>query len=589
MKKPKIKTQWDLTLLYASPKDPAIEKDVSTIEQAFTKFAKKYRTGTFTQKVPTLLVALRDYEKLLEATIAKPLIYFFCAKEIDADDTCADAQLRLISERLTKASQQVTFFELALGKIEKAMQKQYLKEKKLEHFHYYLERIFNTAQHDLSEAEERIVSLLSAPARSMWVDGVESVVSRLTIKHRGKDLPLSEAVAEAVKITNVKARRALWKKAALKLQEAADFSEQEINAVYTSKKITDELRHYPKPYSSTLDAFENDEATLDALLNTLESTLRVPHAFFAAKKDLLQLKDFEMIDANANIANPKTSYTFNDAVRIVSDTFTSIEPRYAELLNTFLKEGNIDVFPRKGKRGGGFQLDTFGLPTFIFLNLTDDIDSITTLGHEMGHAIHSQEASAQGVLYEGAAISVAEVASTFFEELVLQTLIKQLPPKEALLVEHNALLNTLGNVYMTFARHTFELALHERIRSEGFVPKQEIATLYRTEQQRFYGPAVILPEEAGYGFIRIGHFRRHFYHYPYAFGKLISLALVRRYLEDPAALKEAQFFMRAGRSMSPKDIFAQVGIDVQKEMFWKEGVAAIEDAVQQFSRRCKDA
>jgi oligoendopeptidase F len=119
-----MKTQWDLSLLYASHTDPRIETDLVKLEKAYAAFARKYKGKSFTKTATALAKALKEYEVLLEAVASnKPYVYFMYQKELNADDVQAEAKTRLFGERITKAANHVQFFELTIGDIPKNTQK----------------------------------------------------------------------------------------------------------------------------------------------------------------------------------------------------------------------------------------------------------------------------------------------------------------------------------------------------------------------------------------------------------------------------------------------------------------------------------
>ena len=189
-KYPKFKTEWDLTLLYKSPTDPQIERDVQKVERLYADFAKKYDTKAkkYLENATALLKALSDYEKLSGEASAKPFMYFHYRQHLNSADIVATEKIALLSNRATIAGNKVRFFELSLGKIAKEKQSSFLSNKKLSHFKVFLERIFSDARHALSEPEEKILSLKSLPAYSLWVQGNEKLLgSKYVMWPKGKN------------------------------------------------------------------------------------------------------------------------------------------------------------------------------------------------------------------------------------------------------------------------------------------------------------------------------------------------------------------------------------------------------------------
>ncbi|MBP9669204.1 MAG: hypothetical protein KBE09_02850 [Candidatus Pacebacteria bacterium] len=574
------KTEWDLTLLYKNPSDPQIEKDIRDVEARYARFEKKYRTAPFTKTSRSLLAALQDYEKLADkASAGKPLRYFWYRKELNSKDDHAESQIRLISERFTKAGNRITFFDLAIGKIRAPQQKKYLADKNLAPYRYLLTRIFKTAKHDLSELEEKVLALTAAPSGGMWVSGVDKAIAARTITWKGTEMPLNEALSAASHKESQQERMDMWKLILERIAEVAEFSESEINALYTKKKITDELRKLPHPYSATILGYENDEKSVRTLIDTVTASFPVAHRFHALKKRLLKLDTLHYADRAAPLVLPATKvepFPFERSYRLVHEAFLDAGERYAHILDNFLARGQIDVAPKAGKSGGAFCASSHSLPTFVLLNHTNDFNSTMTLAHEMGHAIHSELCAKQPVFYDDYSTAVAETASTFFEGWAFEHIAKTLPKEQRIKLLHDRLQDHVATVFRQIACFNFELELHQSVRKDGWVPKEKIATLMQKHMQAYLGPSVSVTPEDGYTFVNWSHIRNPFYVYSYAYGQLISSALFQLVHTDRKHLSKAAAFMEAGSTDTPENIFKRIGIDVTKASFWKAGIASIE-------------
>lgn len=155
-----FKTAWDLPkFFYKSEKDPQIEADVALAEAGHQKFATKYGKKDFATDPKTLAAALREYLELSHLPGEKALYYFHYRQALNAQDQVAEQKMNLLSDRLTKAGNLVLFFHLTLGKLPKKLQDSHLKEAVLAPYRYFLERVFLTAKHTLTEAEEKILKI----------------------------------------------------------------------------------------------------------------------------------------------------------------------------------------------------------------------------------------------------------------------------------------------------------------------------------------------------------------------------------------------------------------------------------------------
>jgi oligoendopeptidase F len=589
-----IKTQWDLSLLYSSAHDPKIEADLLAIEAAFDRFARLYDPAkggdtSYLHNSDALGVALGEYESLHESLqISKPITYFHYRTTLDGNDTEALGWLNKNTERLSKAQNNLLFFTVSLGHISKDTQDRFLSHPSLRHYHFFLKNIFLQSRHNLSEAEEKIMNRMALTSYSLWVDGTEKILQKLTVPFGKKKLPLSQASTMVSHIENSSKRKELHQSLMKTLKSAAEASTNELNAIVSYKKASDELRGYEKPYSSTVLAYQNEEATVETLVNAVENSFqKVSQRFYTLKAKLLKLKKAGYQDRAVSIGTIKRKFSFEQAASILRKAFSELDPRFVKILDQYLAQGQIDAHARVGKRGGAFCSSNVNAPSFVLLNHDDSFYSVCVFGHEMGHAIHGElSQSTQRGLYRDYSISTAEVASTFFEGIVFDYVTKDLSDEERKIALHDKLNDQIQTVFRQIAVFKFEMAMHMRIREKGAISGKELAALMNEHMHSYLGPSFSLTEDDGYYFIGWPHIRYFFYVYSYAFGSLISSALLGRLKKDPTFISKVITFLSAGGSKSPEAIFKDIGIDITKPSFWLDGIAQIEAKIDELEAIC---
>ena len=582
-----LKTEWDLSVFYKGVTDPAIEQDQKMADKAMAAFAKKYREDKrHLKNAKALVEALTAYEGLIALPAARASYYVFYRKDLNIEDKEAEALAARLEERGTRRGNQILFFTLELGKISKEKQLEFLKAPVLAPFTYWLEQVFENARYDLSEAEEKILSLKEDVSHGRWVQLTDNVLNKKTVEFDGKSLPLPEAVGILANQSTAK-RRKLGTLLNEAYESVADVAEGEINAIYTDKKIEDELRGMKEPYEATIRGYQNDVKSVLALVEAVEKSAKIAHRFYEVKRKLLKLSHLTYADRSASIGELKTKMPFEKAAPIVREIFEELDPVYAGIFDRLIASGQVDVHPKKGKAGGAYCASGPGVPTFVLLNHTDTFDSVKTLAHEMGHAVHAERSKDQRPLYEGHPISTAETASTFFEYAALKRLVANLPKEERIIALHNVIQDDISTVFRQIACFSFERSLHALIRKEGYVPKERIADLMNEHMQAYLGPAFKLTRGDGYFFVNWSHIRRFFYVYSYAYGQLISKGLHAKLEKDPAFIKKVDGFLSAGESMSPEDIFKKCGLNTKKPDIFLEGLKAIERDVAQLERLIK--
>ena len=585
-----MKTKWDLTVFYKNEEDPKIESDILAIEKAYSDFEKKYKNKKdYLENEDSLVKALEDWDTLLGVAGSwKPAMYLNYRKDLDSFNQKADSLFNKVVNRLTVASNKILFFNLALGKIDKKLQTQFLSSDKLAPFRYYLKRIFDTAKYDLGESEEKILNLKSLPAREMWSSNQEKLLNSQTIKFEGKELPIPEASNKIFELPKQK-RYELQQLLSEKLKSISYFAEAELNAIYTDKKIDDELRGFGEPYSATILGYQNNEKSIITFVDTVTKNFPISHKFYKLKARLLKLPRLRFPDRSVSIGKNSKKVGFEEGLNIFKKALGNVDEKYVKILDHFIENGQIDVYPVKGKRGGAYCSHSTGNPTFVLLNQVDSIDSIMTLGHEMGHAFHSELSKVQRPIYQDYTISVAEVASTLFENFVFEELLRTMSEKEKIVALHDRIEDDIKTIFRQIACFNFELELHRSVQTDGAITKEEIAKTHNKYMKAYLGNIFDLKEDDGYFFVPWPHLRYFFYVYSYAYGQLISKALYKKYQGDKDFIKQIEKFLSAGGSKSPEDIFKEIGIDTSKPEFFLDGLRSIEEDIKRLEKLAKSA
>jgi oligoendopeptidase F len=570
-----MKNEWNLRTQYRSINDPALEKDVVKIERAYARFEKQYRNETsYLKSAKALKDVIADFESLF--VLPKPLSYLFLSKSIQTNNKHIDAKIALVQQRIVHASNKVIFFKLLLGSVSKEQQKVFLSDKKLNEYHSFLKTTFDQGAHELGEKENQLLAELQLPASEMWIDLTERLQNERSIRFNDTDIPLSAASGLLSKL-NKKERTKLWSLIRTEFKADAAVAEAELNALYTTKSVLDTKRHFKEPYDETLLAFENTKKELTALRNAVHSHQSLSHDFYAYKRDVLGLTTLTYADRNVDTGSFTSEFSFDESKHMLKEVFEKSHSSFASVFHDMLTNQRIDVFPRRGKTSGAFCSGNIAFPTFVLLNHVNTLDSLSTFMHEMGHAIHTELAKRNRPLYQGYSTSTAEFASTFFEELLFTELMPTLPKKEQKLLLHSRINRDVSTVFRQMAFFEFELALHNEIRTHGYVAKERIAELLNQKTLDYMGSAVTLEDDDGYFFVALSHIRRHFYVYSYAYGGLLSRLAIQRVRDTPELFDGVVELLSSGSSVTPKELFLKIGINTESEKTYSSALALIRD------------
>lgn len=568
-----IKTEWDLkTHYYKSETDSKILADANFYEAKVKAFCKKYRKANFTASAKSLLKALEDSEEIAKLTGPSKIIrYFSFRTTLNVNDNKANRMLSQYSERFRKLSNEMVFFPLTIGTIPKKQQTEFLNSELLKKYRYFLTTSFEEAKYHLTEAEERILNLRSNTSSGMWVDAVEKITSNRTISFKNKTYTLPEAW-EQIDLLSWSDKNVLWNKILDELVQISEVAEHELTAIVLHTKVSDELRGYKKPYSATVMSYENNERSVEALIDAISTEgFSLSKKFYKIKAALHGKKTIPYVNKYDSIGN-LPSPNFATSVNICRDTFYGIDNKFGLIFDQMLENGQIDAYPKAGKRGGAFMANTYGLPTYVMLNHKDNMKSLETMAHEVGHAIHAELSKTQSVLYEDFSTTTAETASTLFEQFVSDEILKQLSEKQKIVFLHDKLTRDIATVQRQTAFYNFELEMHQHVRDHGVATKDELAKFMQKHLKSYLGPAVEVTERDGYTYVYIPHIRYGFYVYTYAYGHLVSNLLVQTYRKEPAFISKINQFLHAGGSDTVENIFAGIGINTTKVDTFKESL-----------------
>ncbi len=326
-------------------------------------------------------------------------------------------------------------------------------------------------------------------------------------------------------------------------------------------------------YSSALEASVDANAVPVSVFESLTAATRANlprtlHRYVALRQRLMKVDQVNYYDLYTPMFPSATrEVPYGDAVKMVQSALKPLGKEYGRVLAEGLDPANgwVDAFPNAGKRSGAYCNASYRRHPIVFLNHMDRLEDVFTLIHEFGHALHFHlAAQAQAFPNADAPIFLAEIASTFNEELLLDMLLKQAKGKD----ERLALLNKrVENIRTTVFRQVmfaeFEQAIHAEVEGGGALTAERLAEIYEGLIRLYYGPDFAVGPDDGYEWAYIPHFYYNFYVYQYATGLISAISLSRKVAAgDKAATKAYLTFLEAGGSDWPIDTLKRAGVDL---------------------------
>jgi oligoendopeptidase F len=475
------------------------------------------------------------------------------------------------------------FFTLKLSRIDKKTQKDFLNSSLLADYRHYLERLFAASKYLLSDDEEKIMNLKESPSYTNWVRMTSSMLSSEVREVKNEDK--KKVNANFSQITSlIDSKDKIVRDSAAKafneiLKKYLQVAEAEINSILENKKVDDELRGIKRPDEARHIVDDIDTSAVDHMIDAVTERFDIPRRYYRLKAKAMGLSKLKYHERNVPMGDFKSTYSFGKSTTLISDAFHRLDPVFKDIFNDLLEGSQIDVYPRKGKVAGAFCSSRFlGLPTYILINHQGNLHDVLTLAHESGHAINYElMKNKQNSLNYGMPLSTAEVASTFFEDFVLNDLLLNADPVDKKSLMMMKLNEEVSTIFRQVACYRFEQELHKAYREKGFLSSQDIGKLFSKHMKAYMGDYVDFSEGSDNWWVHWHHIRYFFYNYSYASGLLISKYLQKQVRKDSGFTLNIKGFLEAGEEKSPKKIFNKLGIDISDKNFWKQGLLEIED------------
>ena len=450
---------------------------------------------------------------------------------------------------------------------------------------YYLKQVVARKNFLLSDKEEKIINIKDVNGAANIITMYNIFTRGFTFRFKGKDVTESELLGY-VRDKNPNVRREVYTSlfSVFKKNESL-FGEmyRAIASDWYSECV--ELRGYKKPISVRNTANNVSDKVVEVLMKVIEKNTHVWHKYFRLKAKLLKTKKLSRYDLYAPIGGSDEKISFDQGSRIVLETFKDFSSDMYSCAKQLFEKKHIHSSVVKGKDQGGFCSGHIpNIDPYILLNYVDEPRSVSTLAHELGHAIHFMLASReQSIFHAHSTLPMAETASTFSELLLIEKM-KKTNPK----MVRSLLFQQIDNAYASIGRQieftSFEEKAHELIKNHGST--DDLKKLYFARVKKHFGSSVDVPEIFENEWSIIPHiFDTPFYCYAYGFGNLLALSIYAEYQEKGKGIAEKFIKMlSAGGSMSPAEIVKIVGFDISSEKFWQKGFDALSKMIDELER-----
>ncbi|MCX6584037.1 MAG: oligoendopeptidase F [Candidatus Aminicenantes bacterium] len=334
-----------------------------------------------------------------------------------------------------------------------------------------------------------------------------------------------------------------------------------------------------------------DSAVFHNLIKYTRENLEPFHRYWALKKELLGLDKFKYADVYASsVESVDKQYTYDEAKAIILKAFQPLGKEYTEIVRQAFDSRWIDVYPNKGKQQGAYSGGVYGVHPYIKMNYDGSYYNVSTLAHELGHAMHTYLAGkTQPFATSGYTTFVAEIASTFNENLLMQYLLKyEKDDLFKLFILDNFIQQIKGSLYRQVQFAEFELAMHREVEADRTLTPQWLDQKYLELARFYYGHDKGVVEVGDYirdEWASVPHFYRNYYVYTYSTGMIASMALSDMVLNGKQPEREKYLaFLKAGGSGYPLDTLKLAGVDMNTPVPYQAAFKRIDELVSEMEK-----
>lgn len=574
------KYKWKIDKMYSKKEE--IEKDISKVKNLIQE-VKEYK-GKLSDSKENLYKVLNISEN---ASRIVQNLYVYTHMKQHEDTRINDNQGRATKTEMlsTDLGVATSYIVPEILAIEENKLSEYLKDDKLSFYTKYIKDILRDKPHTLSEREEEILA-----ATSELSTVPENVYDMLA--YADMQFPeIEDEDGNKVKLSHsnyslfIKSKNSRVRKDAFEGEFSTYEKYKNTFASTLYGGIKSEIFYAKtRKYNSAIEAsLFSDDVSLDVynnLISAIDKSIPNLNKYVELKKKFLGLNEIHMYDLYVPLTDKfDMDIPYDKAQDIILEALKPLGEEYLKVIKSAFDEGWIDVYDNEGKKGGAYSWGSYDSHPYILMSYKNDLNSLFTLIHELGHSVHSHYSrTSQPFLYSDYKIFVAEVASTLNELLLINYLLENSKSKDETIYLLNYYLEQFRTtVYRQTMFAEFEKIVHERVENGEPLTADEFTDIYYKLNEKYYGKSAIVDKQIGIEWARIPHFYSNFYVYKYATGFSAASALSQQILsEGSTAVDRYINFLKSGGSEYPLEQLKSAGVDMMKK-------GSIEEALNVFA------
>ena len=578
--------RWDLSELFSGLDDPKIDVVLNKSRQQAERFVEQYRNKLGDLTPAGLAAAYKDLE-VISGPLYRLGMFVNLKYAVDTSDDEIKALLGKIEQSSSTTSNLLVFFSLELGNLSDDQFAKFEGTEALKDFDYKISKMRKNARYNLPEKEEQVINLkdLNGSNAHQKLYGELTASFSFEFEMDGEIKKLNGDQLRAMRQhPDADVRQRAMKMFFSRYEDNTLVINHLYNSLVKDHGIEVGLRGFEQPISTMNTHNDLSDAAVQALNDVTTESYSLVNRYYKLKAKMLGMDEMTLADIYAPLPQSSKTYSFEEARTLVLDGFKSFDNDFYEMAKAMFDENRIDAPVEPSKRGGAFcASSTPDLKPYVLLNFTGKVRDVSTMAHELGHAIHAMLSSRQNLMNYHSILPLAETASIFSEMVLTDSLLKKETDVE---VKKSMLTGKLEDIFASSHRQnmfsSFEIASHKAI-NEQLQSPPALCRLYTAELEKMFGDSVTITPEYAWEWSSIPHiFNVPFYVYAYNFGNLLVFALYQQYLEEGNSfIPKYKDFLSRGSSASPAELTASVGADINHPDFWRKSLRYIETLVDQ--------
>ena len=572
-----MSTEWSLKEIYPSFESEEFQRDF----ERFSNFREVFNGLTLEDNLESIKAAIAALEEfsVLSSRLGN---YINLTLTANTTDETANKYRTLFGNAYAALNSAYTKVYKFIGSVETDI----TSDENLKDYEFYFAEAKQQYKHLLSDELEDVIAKFSISGGDGWEQLFEAMTSGVEGEFKGEKVTLSEIRNMAYDADAAVRKEAYETELKMydTIKEPIAFA---LNNIKQQVLTETSLRGFESPLAQTLEASRMSRKTLDALLEAIREYLPQFRAYLKHKAALLGHENgLPFYDLFAPIGESSRRFTIEESKEFLLENFKGFSEDLAQMTKEAYENNYIDFLPRKGKVGGAFCSNLpFIKQSRILTNFSGSLSDVVTIAHELGHAYHGLHIENHRVLNQEYSMPVAETASTFNENIVMNTVISEASDAEKVALLESQLQDTTQIIVDIYSRYLFESAVFEN-REKSFMFSKDLEQLMLDAQKEAYGDGLDPDAMHPYMWACKPHYYSSglsFYNFPYAFGGLFSKGLYAIYQEQPEGFVEKyQELLRATTVTSAEDTAKVLGVDVTDSAFWKKALAPVADNIEQF-------